>query len=309
MKRRAFTLIELLVVIAIIGILAALLMPALDGAKQKAVTVKCLSNLRNICLGMAMYETDYSDYIPTNDLDLFPLNGDTYTGSALPGYDFYPAKTMPGCNPHDGWWAVKVFQYMPVPPMYQCEVCEKPLFRQLVPCGIRHSFDVNTTYLTTAVVFPGNVNGAAGNIDLKASDLPQPGKTFIMQHFPSSGMAASGGYTTRTSASLAPGHWTGYHNQADAEVVYICGPPASGIASEQYQGITMGDLHAEILRWTGARAINCNEDVKRCYELGYLVNQDTGGCITDIANQGVSSWCGSQVCYGCPPESDPANCP
>ena len=78
---RAFTLIELLVVIAIIAILAAMLLPALAAAKQRAYKIQCVSNLKQVMLGITLFAGDNDDKLPyqttvAGDPNGLPLNLD-----------------------------------------------------------------------------------------------------------------------------------------------------------------------------------------------------------------------------------------
>lgn len=67
--KKIFTLIELLVVIAIIAILAALLLPALNKAKESARTIGCVGNMRNHAVGYGSYAADFKGYFPIAGYD------------------------------------------------------------------------------------------------------------------------------------------------------------------------------------------------------------------------------------------------
>lgn len=74
LKACAFTLVELLVTMAIILILAALLLPALAGGKEKARRTACKNHIRQFILGLHLYGDDYTQYLPTGASEYGPLD-------------------------------------------------------------------------------------------------------------------------------------------------------------------------------------------------------------------------------------------
>jgi len=103
----AFTLLELLVVIAVVALLAALLLPAMARAKQKARQVACLSNLRQIGLGFTLYAAENRDRFPDRR-DLKAALG------------FRPWSEWPPSDPRSGWAALALSNHLGHAGVWSC---------------------------------------------------------------------------------------------------------------------------------------------------------------------------------------------
>ena len=100
-KNSAFTLIELLVVIAIIAILAAILFPVFAQAREKARTISCLSNMKQMGLALNMYAQDYDEGLPTWASWAVAL--------AIPSGSGFPSPTNPA---QEQYWDFMILPYV-----------------------------------------------------------------------------------------------------------------------------------------------------------------------------------------------------
>jgi len=109
--KKAFTLIELLVVIAIIAILAAILFPVFASARESARTISCLSNVKQISLGLTMYVQDYDER--------FPLWGGQGEDTGNPLFGKSDPDDPPNVYHYTGWDKV-VAPYIKNRQIFQC---------------------------------------------------------------------------------------------------------------------------------------------------------------------------------------------
>lgn len=129
-----FTLIELLVVIAIIAILAAILLPALNRARMTAKNIGCLSNLKQLGLGISAYWGDNNDFYPTN-----PASNYEYT---------WDCKIMPYASVNGNGKSTEWFKYVNgtsgtliTTPLLICPLDESTIYRRRSYSASRYDVD------------------------------------------------------------------------------------------------------------------------------------------------------------------------
>ena len=205
MTRSGFTLVELLVVVAILALLAAILFPVFERVRENARQTGCLSNMKQISMGILQYEQDNDEYLPTS--------GPQYSGG--------------NPSPPDYTWKWMIYPYVRTTDVFACPSINDPKNQNVrtepagtptppqtetfeldyssndgVGCGtgpMPNSFPGPSSVLTAALVVPSQtiLIGEGGTVSLQAyyslNEGPAYGNT-IAHHFNGTNFAFADGH-------------------------------------------------------------------------------------------------------------------
>jgi prepilin-type N-terminal cleavage/methylation domain-containing protein/prepilin-type processing-associated H-X9-DG protein len=247
---RAFTLIELLVVIAIIAILAAMLLPALGKAKQKAYGIHCINNLHQLTLAWILYSGDFNDKIPANagvgtvattaPVPPATLNLGIWVHGLMGGLSFWGGETLPELVQ-----AGSLYPYAKSLNIFKCPADRKTG----QPGSANRSVPTTRSMSMNAFMNPfgSTPGGGVDRIYRKQSDIVAPAPVNCWVFIDESPGTVNDGYFLCDPISN-PAQWVdlpaAYHNGAG--------------------GIAFADGHAEIRKWRDGRiieALNINFNI------------------------------------------------
>ncbi len=177
MRRRGFTLIELLVVIAIIAILAAILFPVFARAREKARQTSCLSDHKQIALGVLMYAQDYDEMLPTR----YYNNGTGYQWSnvVLPYVKNWDIFTCPSTKAYSIGWAQGYLDWRPLAqiqsPSETVMACDVGMVNNSAG-GVGYDWHLNTpaTFGNPPTPPADEINGIPLAADAQYTGRPRP---------------------------------------------------------------------------------------------------------------------------------------
>ena len=260
-KPRGFTLVELLVVIAIIGVLVALLLPAVQAAREAARRNSCLNNIKQICLGLNNHESA-RNFFPT--ASTAPFLGTAATAPLITGANNRTGTGTQGDG--DGWsWLVQILPYMEQTALHS-------RFQNAQASGVAVPNKFLAGPISPAVslttVFTGADKGLATQQQVEAFKCPSfPGADESKQNF-GAARAAVGNYVAVVSTHFNQDGGTGAtDNQGVAQAPFDSS--TSGTARKQLGGngaipfwnrTAAGDLTSTFSKVRGATHAGLSRD-------------------------------------------------